>query len=175
MPGYRFRRRNRRHEGSRTCCTDAALFARFAPPGEDLLRPNAIPAGNLGNDCARFERLRDDPCLVEHRPLTQTASTSDHLETQRLPLRVKRRSSPDTSRFSNPIKVRQPQDRDHSRKVLRKHRLRSSHAGRDSRASVDGSTCTAYTAFKLASLERPAWSQARHTIINKRELIFKQA
>lgn len=36
-------------------------------------------AGDLGNDCIRLQRLRDDPCLVIHRPLTPSW----------LPLRVK--------------------------------------------------------------------------------------
>lgn len=59
----------------------SALFARFAAPGEDLLRPEVIPAGDLGNDCVRLQRLRDDPRLVIHRPMTLTAGTVDHLET----------------------------------------------------------------------------------------------
>lgn len=56
----------------------SGLFARFAAPGEDLLRPKAIPTGGLGNDCVRLQRLRDDPRLVIHRPVTPTAGTVDH-------------------------------------------------------------------------------------------------
>lgn len=69
----------------------SGLFARFAAPGEDLLRPKAIPTGDLGNDCARLQRRRDDPRLIIHRPVTPTAGTVDHLETPKLPLRVKRK------------------------------------------------------------------------------------
>lgn len=69
----------------------SSLSARFAAPGEDLLRPEAIPAGDLGNDCVRLQRLRDDPCFVIHRLLTPTASTVNHLKTSRLTLRVKRK------------------------------------------------------------------------------------
>lgn len=66
------------------------LVARAAP-GEDLLRPKALPTGDLGNDCVRPQRLRDDPRLVIHRPMTPTAGTIDHLETPKMPLRVKRK------------------------------------------------------------------------------------
>lgn len=45
--------------------------------------------GNFGNHCVRFQRLRDDPRLVIHRPVTPAASAVDHLKTPRLPLRVK--------------------------------------------------------------------------------------
>ena len=85
------RRHNRRHKGRRTLLHRRSLFARFPAPSEDLLRPQAIAAGDLGNDCVRLQRLRDDPRFVIHRPLTPAASTVDYLETSRLPLRVKRK------------------------------------------------------------------------------------
>lgn len=59
--------------------------------GEHLLRPETITPGDLGYDCVRLQRLRDDPRLVIQRPVTPAASTVDHLETPRLPLRLKRK------------------------------------------------------------------------------------
>ncbi|MGX7877108.1 hypothetical protein ACVDG5_034700 [Mesorhizobium sp. ORM6] len=81
--------------GERLATGSAAATTAGTKVGEscctDLLRPKAIPTGDLGNDCVGLQRLRDDPRLVIHRPMTPTASTVDHLETPKLPLRVKRK------------------------------------------------------------------------------------